>query len=421
MRRTSAVRYSNVRAKTETTTKASAKAKGLKVGVVEIADKILKGGQAELIFEEYRTKALNARDEVNLADMPKAVVSYKGAFPYMADLISWVCTENPLDENGEPRIKYQNEDTPYMFIRLTREEFVWGATCNDPLAVVSFWREVFRLMKSNRAWAINFGNGHGIVMPIFGIIAEYEDIDTMSEADAAHCRAINVERRLTYVNVYFARPLFEPCLPGKGRGRYGGFLTSEQAFFSKYTRASTALAAEGDAESLIFRRLCNPCEATFALTKEGGEDLDELTPYYRAALLFLISAEGKVKLYEHDPFIRKGADEVIDWLTQIRPGLLVKAKGTGKVYIRNTTDAMCLIDRALWALNKQARMGLADHLKAVPIRTEYRETKAGLSLETEFYARGEGRRNADVPVYTSRNIERLTGKNPRETGQGELF
>ena len=421
MRRTMAMRYANVRAKTETTTRASAKAKGIKVSVVELDGKILKAGQAEPIFEEYRDKALNARDEVNLADMPKAVVSYKGAFPYMADLMSWVCTINPTGENGEPRIKYQDEDTPYMFIRLTREEFVWGATGDDPLATSHFWNEVFRLMKNNRAWAINFGNGRGVIMPIFVITAGYEDLSQMSRADAAHCRAINVERRVSYIDVYFARPLFESCLKGKSGGKYGGFLTSEHAFYAKYTRALTVLAAEGDAESLIYRRLCNPHEATFALTKEGGEDLDELAPYYRMALCFLISAEGKAKFYEQDPWIRKSGEEVTGWLRQANPRLLVTSKSTKKVLIRNRRDAMCLIDTALWGLNKMARMGHADHLKAIPIRTIYRETASMLELEIEFYARGKSRRNIDCPIYTSRNIEELAGKNPREAGQAELF
>ena len=421
-----AVKMSNVRAKTETTTKASARAQGIKVSVVEMNGGVLKAGKAELIFEEYR-RARNARPEVSLADLPKAYVSYKGAFPLISDGIQSFCTENPLDENGDPLIRYQDDDSPYFYIRAERDDFFYRCTGGDPLAERLLLKEILELMKNNRAWAINFGNGHGTIMPIFIITADYATQDEMSEADAQRCKNFNIERKLSYINIYFAKPLFETCLPGQGKGRYGGFLTSETAFYSKYARALTSLIAGEDGESRLFRRLANPRAATLALTREGGEDLDELTPYYRAALLFMISTEGKTgraQFASHDPYIRKSADGVIDWLKQANPRLLVNARKKDKTcvaYIRDRRDAMCFFDRALWGLNKQARMGNAAHLKAIPIRAMYRETDAGLEIEIEFYARGKGRRNEDAPSYTSRNIEDVTGGNPRNAGQIELF
>lgn len=419
MRKRRAVKMSNVRAKTELTTKQSAKAKGLSLKMVNLDKDIMKAGQAELIFEDYRAKALNAREEISLADMPKAIVSYKGAFPLLADGISELCTRNPTYADGTPVIKFQNDDTPYLYAELHRDDLIGLCTGWEEHVLPTFWREVTRLVKNPRLWYINFGNGHGMAGHVFIINVYYEDLTQMSDTDAARCRNLGIERRVTHFGIFFLRPLFESCLPGKSRGKCGGFLTTEHAFYAFYTKALIMLDTEASAESLIFRRACNPTGATLALTKEGGEELDELIPYYRMALCFLAWAEAKAKFYETDAWIRKGGEEIIDMMKQVYPSLLTVSKG--KVYLRDRRDAMCLIDRALWGLNKMARMGYADHLKAIPIRAVYRETGEGLELEIEFYARGKGRANLDVPVYTSRNIEELAGKNPREAGQIELF
>ena len=422
MRRKRAVRMSNVRRRTETTTKASAKkeaAAGIRIPMVRLDKDIMKAGKAEEIFENYRAKARNARDEITLADLPKAMVSYKGAFPLLADGISELCTRNPTNEDGTPVIKFQDDDTPYLYAVLHRDDLIGLCTNWEEHVLPTFWREVTRLVKTPKLWYINFGNGRGMAGHVFIINVYYEDLSQMSEADAARCRNLGIERRVTHFGIFFLRPLFESCLPGKSKGAGGGFLTSEHAFYTYYTKALLALETEADAESLIFRRLCNPNEATFALTKEGGEELDELIPYYRAALCFLAWAEGKAKFYEQDPWIRKSGEEVIELMKQVYPGLLAVSKG--KVYLKDRLGAMCLIDRALWGLNKMARMGYADHLKAIPIRAIYKETGAGLEIELEFWARGKRRANVDCPIYTSRNIEKLAGKNPRNAGQRELF
>ena len=362
----------------------------------ELSTRMSLGLRDDLTYwEQDEYGALKA---IDIADITKAHLSYKGAFPYFTDALSELCSIDPTDETGWHYIRGREDPFETHFsVNMGFEELVTLATDNEPTSKEPFKRELRRVMKEPPRLLVRtreFVEGRGwanmaiLTQPfnIPSVGAGYENIDGTEDAAAARAYRIGVRRRVSNIQIDFYKALFNACLPGQGSD--GGYVKTDRAFYAKYIRTLREIpqTAEGERKRLMFR---NP------RTGEIMERVDK-GAYYKMILylLFHLSSNKLVTQQTLSP------QDVINMLAHVDPGQLYTRNG--KLYVKNAYDTKLFIDKASWIFNEMARRGFCEKTAAATEHCIYRNTSEGIEL-TIYWKRNNPRYSIDA--YSSNFIE----------------
>lgn len=340
--------------------------------------------------ESSREKKLTIFDEslkeISFDDIPKAALTYKGAFPYLVDALSELCTINPKWDNGEYVIKGQNDTSATHYsVALKWETLTELATRNEPTSKDYFRHEIMKIYKTAPNLYINLGNGHSLLTHPF-IIRNivFDDLSVMTTKEADICARLGITKKISYVDIEFFKPLFNACFSGQEKG---GYIETDPAFYAMFRKTIESMRNDKNTIA-INSRFYNPRTGQF-VTKYP-------TTYHKFILYLLshISSNGKANtltLYQ---------DDIIELLAHVDPAQLVDKNG--KTYIRNHYDTKLFFDKASMIYNRMAKYGYCEHTIAVSEHCIYTYENGKLKIVIT-YQRETPRTN--IETYTSNFIE----------------
>ena len=392
---------------------------GLEITEMRISGNIIKGPVAKLISKDEEMRSESGRKYVNLANESRAVFSVRTAAPPIADLVCEIMTTHP------ERAKNINERSPYFYLELTWDEFLYYAIDNEPRMQKYLLQLVSDLVDGGRAWVIDYGTGKGdIAKPFFISDIQYDEIEKEAERKSReNLKQYKEEReetphprRIERLTLFAYRRLFQSCWEeNRGvRNRGAGYLFTDHAFTTNFLRAYAELLSGRTEESQQFLCMYNPQRKR--LVNEKYKQVFD-SRLFAMAVWFMIHAEANAD----KPFaqrVKKNSAETVAMLQQVAPNT-VRSAGKGKekaYYIRDKLDAQIFIDTACWILNYGARQGFFEHFKAIPTKCLYERGKreSDFCFEIRFAAntpRGEEKTMRNVQPYTSNLQERLLERN----------
>jgi len=341
--------------------------------------------------------------EISLDDIPKAALTYRGAFPYLMDALSELCTMNPtITLNGEEKKVIQGQDdreTTHYSAMLKWETLTELATRHEPTSKDRFRIEIMNLYKSAPNLYINLGNGRSVLTHPF-IIRNifFEDLSVMSKKDAEKCKRLGITKKISHIDIEFFKPLFNACFAGKENG---GFIFTDPAFFAMLNKTINTMRNDRNCLN-IMNRFYNP------KTKQWVTNYP--TTYHKFILYLLthISSNANANtltLYE---------DDIIELLTHVDPQqLCVKNE---KTYLKNQFDTKLFFDKACMLYNQMAKYGYCEHTIAVSEHCIYSYVNGKLQI-TISYMRETPRTR--IESYTSNFIEELKQNEPLQIGYKE--
>lgn len=335
-------------------------------------------------------------NNLSLEDIPKAALTYKGAYPYLMDALSELCTMNPtVNINGEikPVIQGQNNsETTHFSARLKWDSLTHLATRGEPTSKDRFRKEIMSLYKNPPSMYINLGGGLSVLTHPFIIRSIfYEDSSQMSKKDAEICARLGITKKISFVEIDFFKPLFNACFAGN---ESGGFIYTDPAFFAMLTKTMNAMRNDKNC-IVLMSRFYNPNTKQFIVKYP--------TTYHKFILYLLshISSNPRadtLTLYE---------DEIIEMLSHVDPQQLTQSNG--KIYIRNQFDTKLFFDKASFIYNQMAKYGYCEHTIAVSEHCIYSRENGKLKI-TLSYKRTKPRTN--VETYSSNFMNELKQNAP---------
>lgn len=333
-------------------------------------------------------------NEISLSDIPKASLTYKGAFPYLVEALSELCTINPQFK-GQYVIKGQDDrESSHYSALLKWKTLIELATKNEPLVKDSFRREIMNIYKKAPSLYINLGNGHALLTHPFIIRSIiFDDLSTMTPKEAETCIKLGIKKTISYIDIEFFKPLFNACFPGKERG---GYIYTDPAFYTMLQKTIHTMKKEPDITNKL-RRFYNPRTRQF-ITKYPAT-------YYKFILWLLthISSNETAKsltLYEKD---------LIELLSHVDPGQLIEKNG--KAYIKNPFDTKLFFDKACMIYNQMGKYGYSEKTIAISEHCIYSQSYGKLQI-TITYKRENPRTNIDD--YTSNFMQEIQKNAPLE-------
>lgn len=342
--------------------------------------------------------------EIDLKEIPKAALTYRGAFPYLMDALSELCTINPtVMINGEQKqvIRNQNDpETSHFSAMLKWETLTELATRNESTSKDRFRIEIMNLYKNAPNLYINLGNGRSVLTHPFIIRNIYfEDLSVMSKKDAEICSRLGITKKIAMVDIEFFKPLFNACFTGN---ESGGFIYTDPAFFAMLNKTINTMRNDRNCLS-VMSRFYNPRTKQF-ITKYP-------TTYHKFILYLLthISSNANANtltLYE---------DEIIEMLAHVDPQQL--SESNGKTYIRNQFDTKLFFDKACMLYNQMAKYGYCEHTVAVSEHCIYAFDENHKLKITITYMRETPR--TGIENYSSNFIEELKNNKPLQIGYKE--
>ena len=343
---------------------------------------------------ETNTKGLQIFDEtlkeISLNEIPKAALTYKGAFPYLVDALSELCTINPIYEYGihagEHVIKGQNDrDLTHYSAALKWDTLTELATRNEPTSKDTFRREIMKIYRNAPNLYINLGNGHSLLTHPF-IIRNivFDDLTTMSKKDAEICARLGITKKISYVDIEFFKPLFNACFPGNEKG---GNIETDPAFFAMLNKTINTMRNDNNTIK-IMNRFYNPRTKQF-VTKYAST--------YHKFILYLLA---HISSNQNASSLTLQEDEIIELLSHVDPGQLYERNG--KTYIKNPFDTKLFFDKSCMIYNQMAKYGYCEHTIAVSDHCIYAYENKKLKI-TISYQRSKPRTN--IENYTSNFME----------------
>lgn len=324
--------------------------------------------------------------EISIEDLKKSNFTYGGAFPYLTNALSQLCTINPKYDDGEYVIKGQddNESTHYSAI-LKWESLVELATDNDPLSKDMFRHEIMKIYKTPPNLYINLNNGYSILTHPFIIRSiVYEDRTQMSAKDAEICARLGITKKISHVDIEFIKPMFAACIE---KNNHGGFIWLDPAFYAKEIRTIEDIRTRPELLNQ-FKKFYNPRTNQYILKAPQT--------YYKYILYFL------THISEND-----NADyttiNAIEMLRHVDPSQLQTQNG--KDYIKNKYDTKLFMDKAGMLYNTMAQLGYCEYTVAVIKYCTYDNT----DNYRVYYQKARPRTN--IESYTSNFIESEVNNN----------
>lgn len=328
--------------------------------------------------------------EISLNEIPKAALTYKGAFPYLVDALSELCTINPKFESGNRKGEYVikgqgDKETTHYSAMLKWETLTELATRNEPTSKDTFRHEIMKIYRKAPNLYINLGNGHSLLTHPF-IIRNivFDDLTIMSKKDAETCARLGITKKISYVDIEFFKPLFNACFPGNEKG---GYIETDPAFFAMLNKTIDTM--RNDKNTLkIMNRFYKPRTKQF-VTKYAST-------YHKFILYLLAHISSNQKANS----LTLNEEALIDLLAHVDPGQLYERNG--KTYIKNEFDTKLFFDKSCMIYNQMAKYGYCEHTIAVSEHCIYSYENKKLKI-TITYKRETPRTNIDN--YTSNFIE----------------
>lgn len=342
--------------------------------------------------------------EIDIADIPKAALTYRGAFPYLMDALSELCTINPTVQTpeGEKKvIQGQNDrETTHYSAILKWKTLTELATRNEPTSKDRFRIEIMNLYKSAPNLYINLGNGRSVLTHPF-IIRNifFEDLSIMSKKDAENCKRLGITKKISHVDIEFFKPLFNACFTGKEKD---GFIYTDPAFFAMLNKTISTMRNDKNCLN-IMNRFYNPKTKQW-ITKYP-------TTYHKFILYLLTHISSNTNantltLYE---------DDIIEMLTHVDPQQLCEKNS--KTYLKNQFDTKLFFDKACMLYNQMAKYGYCEHTIAVSEHCIYSYVNKKLQIRIS-YKRETPRTN--IKSYSSNFIDELKKNEPLQIDYKEI-
>lgn len=333
-------------------------------------------------------------NEISLSDIPKASLTYKGAFPYLVEALSELCTINPK-LNGEFVIKGQEDRNSTHYSALIKwKTLVELATKNEPLVKDGFRKEIMNIYKKAPSLYLNLGNGHGLLTHPFIIRSiVFDDLSTMTKKEAEACIKLGITKTISYVDIEFFKPLFNACFPGKEKG---GFIYTDPAFYTMLQKTIHTMKQNTDTSKRL-SRFYNPRTKQF-VTKYPST-------YYKFVLWLLTHISSNEKANS----LTLNEEDLIDLLAHVDPGQLIEKNG--KNYIKNPYDTKLFFDKACWIYNQMGKYGYSEKTIAVGEHSIYSRINGKLQIIIN-YVRENPRTNIDD--YTSNFMNEIEQNPPLE-------
>lgn len=322
--------------------------------------------------------------EVNIDDLKKSNFTYGGAFPFLTNALSQLCTINPYitDFEGKQKPVIQEQDNPqatHYSALLKWETLVQLATDNDPLSKDLFRHEVMKVFRTPPEVYVNLNNGYGVLTHPFIIRSiVYEDTSEMSKKDAEVCARLGITKKISHVDIEFLKPMFNACLE---KNNHKGFIYLDPAFYAKEVRTIREIQTNPDLTKM-FQRFYNP--------KTGEYVLKSAQTYYKYILYFLTHVSEN----SNADFTTINA---IEMLRHVDPAQLYNRNGID--YIKNKYDTKLFIDKAGTLYNTMAQLGYCENTFGVIRYCTYDNTDD----YRIYYQKAKPRTN--IESYTSNFIE----------------
>ena len=346
----------------------------------ELSTRKSEGNNAELKIIDETLK------EITLDEIPKASLTYRGAFPYLIDALNELCTLNPTFDNGERVIKGQDDlKATHYSVLLKWETLTNLATRNEPTSKDSFRREIMKIYRAAPSLYINLGNGHSLLTHPFivrNIVTT--NATSLTKKEAELFARLGIEKKIAYVDIEFFKPLFNACFPGKEKG---GYIETDPAFFAMLNKTIDTMRNDSNTIK-IMNRFYNPRTKQF-VTKYA-------TTYHKFILYLLAHISSNEKANS----LTLQEEEIIDLLSHVDPGQLYERNG--KTYIKNQFDTKLFFDKSCMIYNQMAKYGYCEHTIAVSEHCTYSYSNGKLQM-TISYQRSRPRTN--IESYTSNFME----------------
>jgi hypothetical protein len=335
--------------------------------------------------------------EISIDDIPKAALTYKGAFPFLVDAISELCTINPKVVNTDTQtetyvIKNQFDNTTTHFAAALKwSTLVELATRNEPTSKDAFRKEIMKIYEAPPSLYINLGNGHSILTHPFIIRSiVFDDYTTMSKHDAEICARLGIQKKISYVDIEFFKPLFAACF----NSERGGFIYTDPAFYAMLLKTISTMRNDSTTLSIL-NRFYNPRTKQF---------VSKMATTYHKFILYLLS---KIASNEKYTTITFDETDIVELLKHVDPSQLYERNG--RIYIKNEYDTKLFIDKSCMIYNQMAQRGFCEHTIAVSEHTIYKHTNGKLSF-TLTYKRETPRTN--IEKYTSNFLNEVQKNTP---------
>lgn len=283
---------------------------------------------------------------ITINDMKIANFKYGGAFPFLTNALSELCTENPTFNNGEFVIQGQNDNTTHYHALLKWETLQFLATDNDPLSKDVFRKEILSLFKKSPSLYVKLNNGYSVLTHPFIIRSIiYDDKTTMKKKDLETCEKLGIQKKIAYIDIEFFKPMFADCLSKNPNN--GGYFILEHAMFSKLRRTIHNIRNDN-------RLLQDFSQFYNSQTKENITHYP--ITYYKFILYFITHTSGNQNA-------TSTTIDAIDMLKHVDPNQLYERNG--KTYIKNKYNTKLFIDKASKLFNTMGQMGYCENIKAV--------------------------------------------------------
>lgn len=333
-------------------------------------------------------------NEISLSDIPKASLTYKGAFPYLVEALSELCTINP-QTNGHYVVKGQDDKfSTHYSACLKWETLVHLATRGEPLVKDNFRREIMNIYKKAPSLYIKLGNGHSLLTHPFIIRSIYfNDLSTMTKKQAETCIKLGIHKTIAYIDIEFFKPLFNACFPGKEQG---GYIYTDPAFFTMLQKTIHTMKNEPDNKKIL-SRFYNPRTRQF-ITKSPAT-------YYKFILWFLTHVSSNEKATS----LTLCEKDLIELLSHVDPGQLIEKNG--KAYIKNAFETKLFFDKAFMIYNQMGKRGYSEKTIAISEHCIYSKSNGKLQI-TITYKRENPR--TSINDYTSNFMQEIQKNAPLE-------
>lgn len=324
---------------------------------------------------------------VNIAELKKSNFTYGGAFPYLTNALSQLCTINPRLPNGDYVIKGQNDRSLTHYSALLKWETLNElATDNEPTSKDSFRHEIMKVFRTPPELYVNLNNGYSLLTHPFIIRSiVYEDTSEMSKKDAEICARLGITKKISYVDIEFIKPMFAACIE---KNNHAGFIYLDPAFYAKEVKTIKKIQTTPDLTKK-FQKFYNPRTNEYVLKSAQT--------YYKYILYFLTHVS------ENDNADYTTID-AIEMLRHVDPSQLQKQNG--KDYIKNKYDTKLFIDKAGTLYNTMAQLGYCENTFGV---IKYCTYDINTDYYRIFYQKERPRTNIDP--YTSNFIESEVNNN----------
>jgi len=371
-------------------------------------EKIIETELQELKIDD---NTLQNASHIAISEVKKTTFQFAGAYPYLFDALSMLCSENPKYKDGTPFVK---DDGIFYHATLTWEDLKYYSLGKyDSLTHETLTTEILKLYTSPMSKCIPLNDEYSMLVKPIQINAIIHKNKNLSKVEAQ--RQINFRKKknddeteilqdednglfnpIMGIDILFFKPLFEASLKGGITGN--SFLQLEQNLQAKIISfiKNTKMEMQNPTDkSEILNGIIS--EDEFNTIKNNASSLK---PYLFIQREPIIYRRYMLYLLEHDNqegnFIKINAK---DLMLHVDPQQLDSDKN-----FRNTMNMRIFVDKANLIINLMSASKLLDSYKEVPIQCSYNGTTKEFTIHFNRIAYKAGKTTKfnipkEVPPY----------------------